>query len=441
MASAHHANNWFAYPLTDIVNVAMIVIATPSFQVVLKTANPDNLSGQAMTTTAQKMRDYNGLVVFERGFRPFFLGAGLFAGIFMPFWIAVFAFDYSLPSALTPRQWHLHEMVFGYISAVLAGFLLTAIPNWTQRLPVLGTPLALLWGLWLAGRIAITYSQISPVGAALIDSAFLVAFAALVWREVLSGKNSRNIPVCIIVSLFALANITFHVLQLTGGSTALIERLALAIVAILLTLIGGRITPSFTLNWMRKHNMTPLPPAFGPFDRVSLVVVGVALLLWVVYPGELVSGYLFVVAAAMSFMRIARWRGLAVISEPLLFVLHLGQLWISAWFALMALAIIMPDVIDQTSALHALSAGAVGTMTLAVMTRASLGHAGRPLKAGPGAIAIFALVIIAAILRVCANWLPFDPQITLSVAGTIWSLGFLLFVVLWTPMLVKGRAA
>ena len=390
-------------------------------------------------TTAQKLREYNGPAFFERGFRPFFFGAGLFAAIIMLLWITSLVFDFTIPTSFSPRQWHFHEMVFGYISAVIAGFLLTAIPNWTQRLPVLGMPLALLWALWLAGRIAISYSSGFPLIAAIVDSAFLIIFAALVWREVMAGKNNKNLPICLIVSIFALANIAFHYSYLNDGSTALIERLALGMVAMLLSLLGGRITPSFTLNWMRKHNMLPLPPSFGNFDKLSLVLVAAALISWVIYPDHLITGLFFALAGFTSFVRIARWRGYAVIGEPLLFVLHLGQLWISLWLAMMAVTIISPDWMDSTSALHALSVGAVGTMTLAVMTRASLGHAGRPLKAGIGAVSIFILVISAAIVRIVANDLPFDYQNTLSLAGILWVMAFLLFVILWSPMLFSNR--
>ena len=393
-----------------------------------------------MTTTAQKMRDFTGPVIFERGFRPFFLGAGIFAGIVMPLWLLILVSDYSVPSDFSPREWHVHEMVFGYISGVAAGFLLTAIPNWTGRLPVLGWPLALLSGLWVAGRIAVSYSAYSPLGAAITDCAFLVVFAALVWREVLSGKNIRNVPVCLIISLFALANIAFHYFHLIDGSTDMVERSALAIVVILLMLLGGRITPSFTLNWMRKHKMSPLPPAFGTFDKVALASGFLAVFAWILYPDQPVTGWLFLLASLMSLVRVARWRGFAVVREPLLFVLHLGQLWIAVWFGLMALAIARPDWISDTTALHALTAGAVGTMTLAVMTRASLGHAGRPLKAGFGAIAIYGFVTFGAIIRICANWLPFDYQTTLSVSGVFWSTGFLLFVILWAPILVTKRS-
>ncbi len=392
-----------------------------------------------MTTTAQKMRDYTGPVLFERGFRPFFLGAGLFAGLIMPVWILVLLLDYSVPSSFLPREWHLHEMVFGYVPAVVAGFLLTAIPNWTGRLPVLGLPLAGLWGVWVAGRIAVTFSSVSPLGAAIIDSAFLVVFSMLVWREVLTGKNNRNIPVCIIVSVFAFSNIAFHYFHLTGAATYAFERLALAIVAMLLVFIGGRITPSFTLNWMRKHDLSPLPAAFGTFDKIALASASLAVFTWVGYNDHEITGLLFLLAAILSFVRIARWRGLAVVSEPLLFVLHLGQLWIPIWFSLMALSIGMPELIDNTTALHALSAGAVGTMTLAVMTRASLGHAGHPLKAGKGAVVIYALVIMGALVRILANGLPLDYLHAVALAGILWSMGFLLFVILWMPMLVMRK--
>ena len=359
-------------------------------------------------TTAQKMREYTGLALFERGFRPFFLGAGLFAGLIMPMWVLVLIFDYPVPSSFLPRDWHLHEMVFGFIPAVIAGFLLTAIPNWTGRLPVLGLPLAALWCLWIAGRIAVSFSQISPTGAAVIDCAFLVVFALLVWREVLAGRNYRNAPICLLVTGFAISNIVFHYLNITEGSTYWVERLALGVVAILLALVGGRITPSFTLNWMRKHGLSPLPSTFGLFDKIALLAAGTAVIAWILYSEHSVTGWLFVLASFLSFVRTARWRGVLVVSEPLLFVLHLGQFWIPVWFALMALSILVPDAIDETTALHALSVGAVGTMTLAVMTRASLGHAGRPLKAGKGAIIIFSLVILSALVRICTNWLPFD---------------------------------
>ena len=394
-----------------------------------------------MSSTAEKIHAYQGPALFERAMRPFFLGAGIYAAIAMPLWVAYLATGLETLSHLPPREWHLHEMWFGYLAAVMGGFLLTAVPNWTGRLPVIGWPLALLSGLWLAGRVAMTVSSLQPALAAIVDAGFLVMLAAMLWREVLAGKNYRNIPVCLLASLFALANVAFHVLWLTEQPTEHPERLASAVAALLLILIGGRIIPSFTSNWMKRQSLSPLPEPFGRFDRLAVLISVVSLIAWLFFPYHLASGYLFACAAAINFARLYRWRGGATFAEPLVTVLHVGFLWLPVWFALMALAVLRPDLLAQTTALHALSAGAVGTMTLAMMTRASLGHSGRPLTAGAGAVTLYTLVVIGAALRIIAD-LPFDvPEWTMDLAGSLWSAGFVLFVILWWKILIGPKAA
>ncbi|VAV86430.1 NnrS protein involved in response to NO [hydrothermal vent metagenome] len=391
-----------------------------------------------MTTTAQKMRAYQGPKVLSRGFRPFFLSAGLFAAIAMPLWVAMQAFGVEPASSLSARGWHLHEMLFGYLGAVIAGFLLTAIPNWTGRLPVVGKSLALLWGLWLAGRLAMAFLVAAPIAAAVIDSAFLVVFAALLWREILAGKNIKNIPICLIITGLALANITFHILWLTENPTAPAERLALGMIAILISLIGGRIVPSFTRNWMVNQNLSPLPVSFDNIDKIGLALGIAATLLWVVFPDIPLTGMLFAAAAIVFFYRISRWRGLACGSEWLVVILHIGYLWLPVWFALMATSIFFPENLSQAAALHALSAGAIGTMTIAVVTRATLGHSGQPLTANFWTKVIYILVVTGAVLRVLADWLPLDFSLTVVLAGSLWTIAFALFVIIYGPMLV-GR--
>lgn len=394
-----------------------------------------------MSSTAEKIRAYQGPVLFERAMRPFFLGAGIYAALAMPLWVAYLATGFETLSHLPPREWHLHEMWFGYLAAVMAGFLLTAVPNWTGRLPVIGWPLALLFGLWIAGRAAMTVSSLQPVLATIVDASFLVMLAAMLWREVLIGKNYRNIPVCLLASLFALANIAFHALWLSEQSTEHPERLASAVAALLLILLGGRIIPSFTSNWMKRQSLAPLPEPFGRFDRLAILVSVASIAAWLVFPYHLPVGLLMVLAAAINFFRLYRWRGGATFVEPLVTVLHVGFLWLPVWFALMALSVFRPDLLAQTTALHALSAGAVGTMTLAMMTRASLGHSGRPLTAGAGTVAIYALVAMGAILRIVAD-LPADvPEGTMTLAGALWSAGFLLFVILWWNILTRPNTA
>lgn len=196
------------------------------------------------------------------------------------------ALGVELPSHLAGRDWHVHEMVFGYVAAVLAGFLLTAIPNWTGRLPVTGVPLALLAGLWLAGRIAMAVSATAPEAGAAVDAAFPVVLALVAWREVLTGRNMRNLPVCIALSLFALASIAFHVTAFADLDRGCAERGALAVIAMLICLIGGRIVPSFTRNWLAKRDATALPAPFGTVDKAALMATAAAVAAWAAAPAR-----------------------------------------------------------------------------------------------------------------------------------------------------------
>lgn len=396
-----------------------------------------------MPTSAEAIRDYRGPALFQRGFRPLFLGAGVFAGIAMPLWLVALHSGWTPVPALDARAYHVHEMIFGYLSAVIAGFLLTAIPNWTGRLPVAGRGLLLLTVLWLAGRVAMAVSPVWPEGAAVVDAGFLVVFAAIVWREIVAGRNIRNLPVCVMVTLLALANIVRHSQSLNGGDTAWSERSALGVIAVMIALVGGRIVPSFTRNWMSKRRAPNLPAPFGAFDRAALGAAAVASAAWIVRPGHVVTGLLCGLAAAALLVRTVRWRGWRTLAEPLVWILHAGYLWLPVWFALTALAILAPCAIDASSALHALTAGAVGTMTIAVMTRAILGHGGRPLAAGRITTLIYLAVIAGGVLRVAAGSLPFDYLSAMTLAGLLWTTGFALFVlsygpVCWNPS--AGRA-
>jgi uncharacterized protein involved in response to NO len=389
--------------------------------------------------TSARARAYRGLALFERGYRPLFFGAALFAAVGLPAWVAILALGLELPSHLAPRDWHVHEMVFGYVGAVLAGFLLTAIPNWTGRLPVAGWPLALLGGLWAAGRVAMAVSASAPATAAVVDAAFLVVVAAIAWREVLTGRNSRNLPVCAAVSLFALANAGFHVAVLAGLDRGLAERGALAVIGFLICLIGGRIVPSFSRNWMAKRGAARLPAPFGLIDKAALAATGAAAVAWIAAPASLATAVLAAAGAALLSWRLARWRGWATGAEPLVLILHIAYLWLPVWLALTGLQAAWPALVDPSTALHALTAGAIGTMTIAVMTRATLGHSGRDLTAGLLTAAVYALVVGGAALRVLTPSLPYDQLTLLGVAGLLWSAGFLLFALGYAPIFFARR--
>jgi uncharacterized protein involved in response to NO len=401
-------------------------------------------------TSSPARRAYSGPAILAVGFRPFFLGAGLWAAGAVALWLAQLAGWPALPSAFDPIAWHAHEMLFGYVAAVIAGFLLTAIPNWTGRLPVCGRQLGLLFALWCAGRAAVGVSAwIGPATAAALDLAFPVALCAVVLREILAGGNWRNLPVAAILVVLAASNGLVHLEALglapvqgqgadLGADLGL--RLGIAAVAVLIALVGGRVVPSFTRNWLAKRGEAVLPRSFGRLDRLAVAATVAAGLAWTFAPEAPASGALALLAAALGGARLAGWRGHRTLAEPLVWVLHLGYAWLVAGFALMGAAVLVP-ALPQSAALHALTAGAMGTMTLAIMTRATLGHSGRALTVGPGTATIYALVGAAALMRVLAPLTAIDAALLFGLSGLAWIGAFALFVVLYGPLLVGRRRA
>ena len=388
-----------------------------------------------------RRRAYRGPAILQQGFRPFFLGAGAWTVIAMALWLAVHLGYLNLPSRFDPLTWHSHEMLFGFVGAAIAGFLLTAVPNWTGRLPVRGWPLALLFSLWIAGRLAVGLSEvIGPLTAALIDVAFLAALDGVLLREILSGRNWRNLPVVLIVALLTGCNFLVHLEYLTTAETASIGlRLALATVVMLIALIGGRIVPSFTRNWLNKRNEARLPHPFGPLDQVVLISTLVAGLSWAAWPDWAGTGLLCLLAGLGNSWRLARWRGHRTLSEPLVWVLHLGYGWVALGLGVLGLSIWLPDLLPSAP-IHALTAGAMGTMTLAVMTRATLGHTGQALSAGSGTTAIYLLVTAAALLRILSSILEAGNSIALTLGALCWVGAFGLFVALYAPLLIARRS-
>lgn len=386
----------------------------------------------------QTMRAYGGPALFSFGFRPFFLGAAVWAAAAVPVWIYVFAGGSGMVGAMPGRDWHVHEMLFGYLPAVIAGFLLTAVPNWTGRLPVMGLKLAGLWALWIAGRWAMLLT--GPLGRAAqaIDAAFLFVFAAVVWREVIAGRNLRNLPVCVMVSLLALANLAFHLRTTWPAIGMTPERLALAVAALLICLIGGRIIPSFTRNWMAQRRLSPEPAPFGDFDKGVMSVTALALTAWTAQPDWSLSGGLLCLAGLANLARLMRWRGLRTWGEPLVWILHTGYAWLGFGFVLLGGSILF-DFVPRSSGIHALTAGAIGVMTLAVMTRATLGHTGRERRAGRRTLTIYLLINAAALVRIAAPFWEGAMIPLLTVAGLLWSTGFGLFALAYGPMLAKPR--
>lgn len=382
-----------------------------------------------------------GLAVLSYGFRPFFLLGAITAALAVPVWLAWLEHGFALPGPFSGVRWHAHEMIFGYLAAVMAGFALTAVPNWTGRLPLSGLSLAGLVALWIVGRIACSFVAL-PASALVLDGAFLVVLAAAIWREILVGANYRNLPIALMFTLMAIANLAFHLddgWSLLGGR-GYDQRLGLGVAAMLIALIGGRIVPSFTRNWMARLNIDPLPVPFALFDKAALVATAIALAGWILAPGFSATGAMLLIAGCLTLGRLTRWRGPSAWREPIVGILHLGYLWLAASLVLLGLAILAPDAVPGTAALHALTAGAVGTMTLAVMTRASLGHTGRPIVAGPATLAIYGLVTAGALARVAAPFLDIDYLVAVGLGGLLWCSAFGLFVLAYGPMLLTPGA-
>ncbi len=388
----------------------------------------------------EKRRAYAGPALFSFGFRPFFLFATLFAGLAVPVWLAAFAHGYAVGAGGDALGWHAHEMIFGYTGAVVAGFLLTAIPNWTGRAPVMGVPLALLFGLWLAGRIGMALPDAGPFGR-IIESLFLLALASAVWREIMSGRNWRNLPVAGLLTAFTLANILWHLEESGAQLEGLGQRLALASLALLMALIGGRVIPSFTTNWMKKAQIAPLPQPFNRFDKAVLALTMAGLAGWLVFPASVVTGWLLSLAGVAHVARLLRWRGWLTGAEPLVTILHISYLWLAVAFLLLGVMTLAPGLFEGTSALHALTAGAIGQLTLAVMTRATRGHSGRALEADAVTVGIYACIFTGALLRLLLPFTPLSYSLGASVAGVFWSAGMLLFAIAYGPMLAKKRPA
>ncbi len=389
-----------------------------------------------MAEQASEGQSYRGPAFFSYGFRPFFLGAALFAGVAVPLWILLLA-EVGHSNFLYPaRDWHVHEMVFGFLPAVITGFMLTAIPNWTDRPPIRGYELMLLFALWLAGRVLIAFPWFTPLVSAIVDGGFLVAVAGLVWREIIASKSWDRAPMGVLVSLLAGANILFHVLSLSGAETDRPERMALAMVMMLLTLIGGRLIPNFTGELMVDSGRVERPASFSRYDGLSIVLVGFAVLSWIVQPSSMVTGWLFALAGLANLGRLVRWYGWATWREPLVLILHFGY----GWFALSLLILggsILGIGLPKEDAVHAFTSGAVGAMTLAVMTRASLGHTGRPRHAGPLTVLIYMLVNLGALLRVFGPMTDLPANLVLAVAAGSWSGAYLLFALVYGPFILR----
>lgn len=391
----------------------------------------------SMPAALRRRRSYAGPAVFSYGFRPFFFGGAVWAAVGILLWLPQYFGELSLPTTLAPLDWHIHEMIYGYVAAIVTGFLLTAIPNWTGRLPVNGYPLAGLAALWLAGRVAIAGSAIwGAVIAGVIDIAFLATLTAVVLRELVAGKNWRNLRVLIVLGVLVVGNVVFHFEAISRGTADYGIRAGIAAVIGLIMLIGGRIVPSFTHNWLVRNNPGRLPRPFARFDALALSASAVALAMWIALPHLAVSGVALMIAGVLQAVRLARWAGDRTFADRLVLALHVGYAFVPIGFVLVGAAILWPAEWPASAGLHAWATGAIGLVTLAVMTRASLGHSGHKLAASVRTQITYLFVLIAALARIFAAFEPSSAM--LYAAGLAWVLAFGGFAAFFGPLLL-GR--
>lgn len=369
------------------------------------------------------------------GFRPFFFLALVFASLSIVLWMLIYRGELSLAGPFQPVDWHIHEMLFGYTSAVITGFLFTAIPNWTGRMPIRGKPLAFLALLWVGGRVAV--SGVLPLdlpAVAIIDCGLMATILAIVLREIIAGKNWRNLMVVGPVAVFLLANVLFYVEVFQSGHSDHARRLGFAVVTFLIMLIGGRIIPSFTRNWLAKNNPGALPVTMNRFDGACLGMGAASLGAWVLFGTNWVSQAALLGAAALHLVRLLRWQGLRARRSMLLIMLHVA-------YGIIPLGLLCLGVGQVIAGMHFLGIGAIGGMTLAVMMRATLGHTGRPLQASLDLVLAFFALIIAALVRSLMVTSADDPIRALWIGAALWTLAFTIVLVRMGPWFFRPNPA
>ncbi|MEP7246036.1 MAG: NnrS family protein, partial [Gammaproteobacteria bacterium] len=379
--------------------------------------------------------------LFAYGFRPFFWGAGAFAFVAGIAWMVIYATGSSPLPAQPPQLWHAHEMVYGFVVAAIAGFLLTAVPGWTGARGFAGAPLVALSAVWLAGRTAFAASTVLPITlVAVCDLAFLPALAVLIGPPLLRARN-RNTPLLLVLAAIWLSDAAFLYALLHSDVFAARAILVVAvdIILLLMTVIGGRVVPAFTASALRARG-EPVNLRSNPWvDRLVISVMVLVVLTDTIVPGQHIAGALAALAAVVQAWRFTGWGTLRTLRDPLVWSLHLAYAWLPLGLALKAVHL-LTNADWSAYWLHALTIGVAASMILAVMTRAALGHTGRPLVPAKAIAVAYALLSCAALARVFGPaLLPAHYLGTVLAAGSLWAFAFLLFLIVYTPILMRPR--
>lgn len=377
--------------------------------------------------------------IAAKGFRPFFLLSALFATLILPSWLLTLEGRLHVGAYLDPVYWHAHEMIFGFAAAVIAGFLLTAVGNWTKRETLVGPPLLALAALWVAGRVVLTGPQVLPGWLiAVVDLAFLPALMIAIARPLIATRNTRNLVMLGILAALFAANLLVH-LDVLGVLPGWRRRgcvLGLEVVVLVILVIAGRTFPMFTRNATDVASIGSSPW----LDRLSVGAMAALIVLDLVMPEHAITAGWAAGVGVITLARTWHWGARHTWRTPLLWILHVGYLWIPIGLVLRALAAFTTMVPPQV-AMHALTVGAIGSLTLGMMARVALGHTGRLLAPSRLIVAAFVLITCASLVRVfgplVAGMTSYRP--TLFLAGSLWTAAFLLFLLTYVPILVVRR--
>ncbi|QDG50171.1 NnrS family protein [Persicimonas caeni] len=377
--------------------------------------------------------------VFAKGFRPFFLLAAAFAVAFLPLWLLAYTGHVDASAYWTPSTWHGHEMVFGFTVAVVAGFLLTAVGNWTKQETAVGGRLVVLCLLWLAGRLAVVFAgDLQPGLVVMADLLFIPALAGAIGRPLIRTNNRRNLKFLGILALLWGANAAMHLdaLGVVEGWARPALLLAVDLIAVITLIIGGRIIPMFTRNAVGDA----LIRSNKKLEKFLVVAVGAAIALSVFAPMEWFTGAAAIIAGVAILARQTHWGAKQTIDKPILWVLHLGHAWIAAGFVLRGLAVFTPQV-SGSMGTHALTVGAIGLLTLGMMARVALGHTGRELKVTKPVAWAFVAMSLAALGRTLVPIIWPSHYVDWVIAsGVLFALAFAVYLLQYVPILVKPRA-
>ncbi len=379
--------------------------------------------------------------LFASPFRPFFLAGAIWAALVIAVSL-IFPGTAGLPTAMAPANWHAHEMLYGYVSAIVGGFLLTAVPNWTGRPPLARPALIALFVLWIAGRLALAASSFRgwPISAA-IDLAFLPSVAAVGLCDVIATRTWRDLVVFAAVGVLLAGNLVFTAEAAHGAAVGLGVRIGLSATIFMIIVIGGRAVPGYTRAFLLERDLVAathgkLPRPFSRFDLISILLAAAALATWTARPFSALTGALLLAAGAAHLARCLRWAGARVAHNRVMLLLHLAYGFVAVGFAVTGLASLWPAAVPQDAGIHAWSAGAIGLMTLAVMTHLLLRHAEGRIAVSPGMEVVCAAATLAAALRPVAAIVSSEGLMRLS--GTLWITAFVGFALVQGPRLTRA---